>query len=632
MDAGQTALVRDLIKSNQNYVRRYEELRHSITHTQLSDTQIPVLGFNVQDNLHSATDLTNVASNVKDETDSSHLHHFVSLFNRLQTEVNMPSYQIGSRSRSRIQKYISNAQDSEMKQLLRFHGQMVCGVKGQAVPNHNPNHVISKTRAQSDGPVKLLFTKQANSTFAVAESRPDLYGSDMIHWYSPPRPPGQRPQLPKRGSAPWHPWLLSPLVIPQGSLPISTAFLSSRERDSESDEPSSQAPVTSEASVDSQTKYDAQEPTHRNEKVAQAGLAGAAVAGLVGRARSVSRDRQNGRERSKSRVRLEPLFAAASLRTGATAALYERSQANSDEEQDEEKAKAIRKERRKARDEARSRFVSPIITPEETLSLKEKAPKQEPKAEVDQNYLPWELQSPMRFEKLSTATATSISLAEHWPSLVSDATEDTRAEVSSDIISPEIDPALNNDAPALLKPTHPSPGQTPFPSSDLLGGPQEPLPDVGSEQFSDSVIQKRARNTIAARKSRQRKSKRYRKLEEEVTRLSTEMEMWKNRAMERSHVSNDGQVMQDNSGPAYNEGQIRKAGIAGDRPDWAEDDDGDSASQCQTDQSDQNEAGEKELAELLELWTMGYKYAQTQKDDQHMKPYQLDTAELDRAG
>ena len=103
---------------------------------------------------------------------------------------------------------------------------------------------------------------------------------------------------------------------------------------------------------------DPRNPAHRNKKIAQAGLAGAAVAGLVERARSKSRGPQKGRERSKSRVRQGLPIAAAGLGTAAIAGLYERSQANKNEKQDEEKAKVVRKERREARREARSRSRS----------------------------------------------------------------------------------------------------------------------------------------------------------------------------------------------------------------------------------------------------------------------------------
>ena len=616
MDAGQTALVRDLIKSNQEYVRKYEELRHSITHTQLLDTQTPVLGFKVQDNLDFATHMTNEESHVKDETDSSDLHHFVSLFDRLQTEVNMPSYQIGSRSRSRVRKYISNAQHSEIKQLLRVHGEIVYKLIGRAALNHNLYEAKSKIRAQSDAPVPLAFTEQTKSTAAVAGLR------------SSPRPPGQRLQLLNSGSAVWHPWLLSPLVIPQGSLPVSRALLSSPDRELEIENQIQKESNGLEASVDSQIKYDAHDsPAHRNKKISPAGLAGAAVAGLVERARSKSPKSQRGRGRSKSRVRQQLPIAAAGLGTAAIAGLYERSQVNKNEKQDEENAEAVYKERREARREARSRSLSPIIAPEETLPLKAKAPKQELKAGADQKYLRRESPNPMHNQSLSPSAAENTTLSEHWSPLFSDVTDEIRPEVSSSTSLRMTDPAMHNDVPVIPWPTCPSPGQTSVPSSDPLGRPNEPLPDSGTN-LSDTVIAKRARNTIAARKARQRRLEHYKKLEEEVSRLSTELEMWKNRAMERSHVINDGQAMHDYGTSVYNEGEIREAEIAGNRSDWADDDDGNSASQYQIDQSDQNEAGEKELAELLELWTRGYRYAQTQKDDQHMKPHQFGTAEL----
>ena len=104
---------------------------------------------------------------------------------------------------------------------------------------------------------------------------------------------------------------------------------------------------------------DPRNPAHRNKKIAQAGLAGAAVAGLVERARSKSRGPdKKGRERSKSRVRTGLPIAAAGLGTAAIAGLYERSQANKNEKQDEQQAKVVRKERREARREARSRSRS----------------------------------------------------------------------------------------------------------------------------------------------------------------------------------------------------------------------------------------------------------------------------------
>jgi len=102
---------------------------------------------------------------------------------------------------------------------------------------------------------------------------------------------------------------------------------------------------------------DARNPQHRNKKIAQAGLAGAAVAGLVERARSKSRGAK-GRERSKSRVRQGLPIAAAGLGTAAIAGLYERSQANKNEAEDQKLARAAHKERKAEKKKGRSRSRS----------------------------------------------------------------------------------------------------------------------------------------------------------------------------------------------------------------------------------------------------------------------------------
>lgn len=102
---------------------------------------------------------------------------------------------------------------------------------------------------------------------------------------------------------------------------------------------------------------DARNPQHRNKKIAQAGLAGAAVAGLVERARSKSRGAK-GRERSKSRVRQGLPIAAAGLGTAAIAGLYERRQANKNEAEDQKLAQAARKERKAEKKKGRSRSRS----------------------------------------------------------------------------------------------------------------------------------------------------------------------------------------------------------------------------------------------------------------------------------
>ncbi|KAL9044670.1 MAG: hypothetical protein Q9214_002208, partial [Letrouitia sp. 1 TL-2023] len=105
--------------------------------------------------------------------------------------------------------------------------------------------------------------------------------------------------------------------------------------------------------VNNEPEDDARDPAHRNKKIAQAGLAGAAVAGLVERARSKSRSGR-GKSRSKSRVRQGLPIAAAGLGSAAIAGLYEKSQAGKKEKEARKEARA---ERRKSKSRSRSRSV-----------------------------------------------------------------------------------------------------------------------------------------------------------------------------------------------------------------------------------------------------------------------------------
>jgi hypothetical protein len=62
----------------------------------------------------------------------------------------------------------------------------------------------------------------------------------------------------------------------------------------------------------------------------------------------------------------------------------------------------------------------------------------------------------------------------------------------------------------------------------------KPLPPIIVEDPNDTVAMKRARNTLAARKSRQRKMQRFEELEDEIAKLKTERDHWKSLALRRS--------------------------------------------------------------------------------------------------
>ncbi|KAL2140354.1 hypothetical protein VTI28DRAFT_3883 [Corynascus sepedonium] len=59
----------------------------------------------------------------------------------------------------------------------------------------------------------------------------------------------------------------------------------------------------------------------------------------------------------------------------------------------------------------------------------------------------------------------------------------------------------------------------------------KPLPPIIVEDPTDVVAMKRARNTLAARKSRERKAQRLEELEEKIAKLTAERDHWKNIAL-----------------------------------------------------------------------------------------------------
>ena len=64
----------------------------------------------------------------------------------------------------------------------------------------------------------------------------------------------------------------------------------------------------------------------------------------------------------------------------------------------------------------------------------------------------------------------------------------------------------------------------------------KPLPAITVEDLNDTVAVKRARNTMAARKSREKRMERTEQLVNQVTDLEAEVEHWKNIAISMGHV------------------------------------------------------------------------------------------------
>lgn len=62
----------------------------------------------------------------------------------------------------------------------------------------------------------------------------------------------------------------------------------------------------------------------------------------------------------------------------------------------------------------------------------------------------------------------------------------------------------------------------------------KPLPPIIVDDPSDTIAMKRARNTLAARKSRERKAQRLEDLEEKIAKLEAERDHWKRLALARN--------------------------------------------------------------------------------------------------
>ncbi|TGO80677.1 hypothetical protein BPOR_1719g00010 [Botrytis porri] len=75
---------------------------------------------------------------------------------------------------------------------------------------------------------------------------------------------------------------------------------------------------------------------------------------------------------------------------------------------------------------------------------------------------------------------------------------------------------------------------SPMSATSGIRKPSKALPPIIVEDSNDTVAMKRARNTLAARKSRQRKMQRMEELEDEITRLTAEVAHWKEKALRRT--------------------------------------------------------------------------------------------------
>ena len=142
-------------------------------------------------------------------------------------------------------------------------------------------------------------------------------------------------------------------------------------------------------------------------------------------------------------------------------------------------------------------------------------------------------------------TDDSFEDPDKWPSLFDPIDEDTNHGPISHFAGSNPSPSTHV-APKMSRNAS-SPGQQSSPRSSHQGRHSstsgvssrrrdKPLPAITVEDPNDIVAVKRARNTMAARKSRERRVERTEQLVNQVTQLEADVEYWKNIAISRGHV------------------------------------------------------------------------------------------------
>ena len=129
---------------------------------------------------------------------------------------------------------------------------------------------------------------------------------------------------------------------------------------------------------------------------------------------------------------------------------------------------------------------------------------------------------------------------DHWPSLF-DPVDEPMPNVSHFTQSPtttHVAPKMSRNAssPGQTSARSSTQGRHSFASGVAPRRRDKPLPAITIEDPNDTVAVKRARNTLAARKSREKRQERTEALLSQVNMLEEEVEKWKNIALSMGHV------------------------------------------------------------------------------------------------
>ncbi|KAF7906837.1 hypothetical protein EAF00_001115 [Botryotinia globosa] len=129
----------------------------------------------------------------------------------------------------------------------------------------------------------------------------------------------------------------------------------------------------------------------------------------------------------------------------------------------------------------------------------------------------------------------TVQSGDPWFSLFPDAENFEQANATNSPLLVEEELEVAEQLNAKKDPRRKSGSATsPMSATSGIRKPSKALPPIIVEDSNDTVAMKRARNTLAARKSRQRKMQRMEELEDEITRLTAEVAHWKEKALRRT--------------------------------------------------------------------------------------------------
>lgn len=130
------------------------------------------------------------------------------------------------------------------------------------------------------------------------------------------------------------------------------------------------------------------------------------------------------------------------------------------------------------------------------------------------------------------------SESNNWPSLFNDDFTDVSAPVHPRVMDVAPNFSGNNSSPGQSSSSRGGPNHGRHSSSSGVSSRRrdKPLPVITVDDPHDIVAVKRARNTLAARKSRQKRLEQSEQLMKQVEELEVQVEYWKQIALGRGHV------------------------------------------------------------------------------------------------